>query len=90
VTTGNRAGGILGGISDGMPVVVRAAFKPTPSVSRPQQTVDLRHMVGAELSVAGRHDTCIVPRAVPVVSSMIAVTLADFALRAGIIPRVIG
>ncbi len=89
VTSSNHAGGILGGITDGMPIVLRVAFKPTPSISMKQQTVDIKEMAAAELSVRGRHDACIVPRAVPVVESMIAVTLADFALRAGVIPRVI-
>jgi chorismate synthase len=89
VTGSNHAGGMLGGISTGMPLVLRAAFKPTPSISSAQRTVDVRAMTGTEINIKGRHDACIVPRAVPVVESMIAVTLADFALRAGIIPRVI-
>jgi chorismate synthase len=88
-TVTNNAGGILGGISNGMPLVVRAAFKPTPSISISQKTVNLKTENSMTLSVRGRHDACIVPRAVVVVKSMIAVTLCDFAIRAGIIPGVI-
>lgn len=81
-TTQNRAGGILGGISTGMPVVVRAAFKPTPSISRIQQTVDFISGTEKELAVRGRHDPCIVPRAVPVVEAAVAVALLDCMLEA--------
>jgi chorismate synthase len=89
VTETNYSGGILGGISNGMPLVIRIAVKPTPSISRKQKTVDISTMKNAELEIKGRHDVCIVPRAVPVVTAMMVVTLCDFALQAGIIPEVI-
>jgi len=88
-TSTNNAGGILGGISNGMPVVVRVAVKPTPSIAIEQATADIKNMENTEISVGGRHDACIVPRAVVAVEAMMAVTLCDFAMRAGIIPRVI-
>jgi len=89
VTKTNNAGGILGGISNGMPIVVRVAVKPTSSIAKTQETVNMKTMESASLTIKGRHDACIVPRAVVVVEAMIAVTLCDFAMRAGLIPRVI-
>ena len=88
-TRTNNAGGVLGGISNGMPIVVRVAVKPTSSIAISQQTVHIKNRESATLAVKGRHDTCIVPRVVVVVEAMMAVTIVDFALRAGLISRVI-
>jgi len=88
--TTNNAGGVLGGISNGMPITCRVTFKPTPSIRKPQRTVDISVMEEKELSVEGRHDPCIVPRGVPVVEGMVAFVLADHAVRVGMIPRVLG
>jgi chorismate synthase len=89
VTATNNAGGVLGGISSGMPLVIRVAVKPPASIAIEQKTVDIQKMKETTLKIGGRHDVCIVPRAVPVVEAMMAVTLGDFALRAGLIPAVI-
>lgn len=72
----NHSGGVLGGLSDGSPLVLRAAVKPTPSISQPQQTVT-NDGQNTTLIVTGRHDPVIVPRAVVVVESMAAITIAD-------------
>jgi len=89
VTRTNNAGGILGGLSTGMPLVLRVAFKPASSISKKQQTVDIKTKKSVFLIVQGRHDPCVVPRAPPVVDSLVSVVLADHSLRAGLISPVI-
>lgn len=76
----NHAGGILGGLSTGMPLIVEAAFKPTPTIALPQRTVDLDTMTETVLRAAGRSDPCVVLRAVPCVEAAVALALADFVL----------
>lgn len=79
-TVTNHCGGILGGITNGMPLIFRLAVKPTPSISLPQQSVSLRKGVEQKLVVKGRHDPCIVPRAVPVVEAAAAIAIYDLLL----------
>lgn len=88
-TLTNNAGGIQGGISSGMPISVSVAIKPTSSIGKKQKTVDLSRMKDTIIEVKGRHDPCIVPKAVPVVESSTALILADHMLRAGAIPKVL-
>jgi len=84
-TTTNQAGGILGGISNGMPIIVRMAVKPTPSISKHQKTVDLSKMEDTEIQIKGRHDPCICPRITPVAEASVAIVLADHLIRGGFI-----
>ena len=89
VSLTDNAGGVLGGLSSGMPIMMRVAIKPTPSIAKEQKTVNLKKMENAALSVKGRHDPCVVPKAVPAVEAVVAITLADHMIRAGFIPRVL-
>ncbi|MCH7561160.1 MAG: chorismate synthase, partial [Thaumarchaeota archaeon] len=89
VTKTNNSGGILGGISNGMPITMRIAFKPASSIAQKQITVDIKTKKATTLQVKGRHDPCVVPRAPPVVDSLVALTIADHALLSGKIKPVL-
>src|SRR3989441_11654885 len=87
MTVTNNSGGVLGGMSTGMPLLLRVAFKPPSSIAKAQKSVDVSRMEEASLAVKGRHDPCVVPKAVPVVQAMVAIGLVDLMIRGGIIPR---
>ncbi|MGI0080678.1 MAG: chorismate synthase, partial [Nitrososphaerales archaeon] len=89
LTKTNNSGGILGGLSIGMPIVFRTAFKPASSIARPQETLDLSTQKEDNLLVPGRHDPTVVPRAVPVIEAMTSVVLADLAIQGGFISKIL-
>lgn len=80
ITKTNNHGGILGGITSGMPIVFRAAIKPTPSIAAEQTSVNLKTLKEEKITIRGRHDPCIVPRAVPAVEAVAAITVLDLLL----------
>jgi len=89
ITKTNNSGGILGGLSNGMPIVIRIGFKPASSIAKTQKTVDLATGLETDLVVPGRHDPCVVPRAPPIVESVVSMVLTDHAIRGGFIPPVL-
>jgi chorismate synthase len=84
-TRTNHAGGILGGISTGMPITLCMAVKPTPSISQLQKTIDIEKMEDAEINITGRHDPCICPRITSVAEATVSIIMADHLIRAGFI-----
>ena len=89
VTKTNNSGGILGGLSNGMPIVFRTAFKPASSIAKPQDTLDISTQKEDSLLVPGRHDPTVVPRAVPVIEAMTSCVLADLAIQGGFISKIL-
>jgi chorismate synthase len=89
LTLTNNSGGILGGITNGMPLKIRIAFKPAASISMTQKTVNVEKRIETDLHVKGRHDPCVVPRAPPVVDSVVGVILLDHCIKCNLIPPVL-
>ncbi len=83
----NNSGGVLGGISNGNDIIVRIAIKPTSSIAKQQKTVNIERFTEEEIVVKGRHDPCIVPRAIPVAEAMTAIAIVDLMMLQGLIPR---
>ena len=90
VTPTNNAGGIIGGLTTGMPIIVNIAFKPTSSIGKEQKTLDLKTMNETQITIKGRHDPCIIPKAVPVVEASLGLVLIDHLIMMGKIPRTLG
>lgn len=80
MTYSNNNGGIVGGLTNGMPIIFRTCIKPTPSIAKEQKTVNLKNMENENISIVGRHDPCIVHRAMPVIDCATAIVLLDFIL----------
>lgn len=89
LTRTNNSGGILGGITNGMPLKLNIAFKPAASISMTQKTIDFEKKTETDIQVKGRHDPCVVPRAPPVVDSIMAIILLDSCIKCNLIPRIL-
>ena len=89
ITQTNNSGGILGGITNGMPVTMNVAFKPVSTIGMDQPTIDIKTKKSVTLRMRGRHDPCVIPRAPPVVDSLVSLVMADLALVGGFLKRVL-
>jgi chorismate synthase len=87
ITKTNNSGGIIGGLSSGMPIVFTCAVKPTPTIGKTQNTVDIESLENVSVRFEGNHDPCIVPRVIPVIEALTAIVLTDVLIGNGVIPR---